>query len=50
MGQAKQAVHATAPATMLILAGLFVEIVMSLGVLTGIADASRGSCSPAIAA
>ena len=38
VGQAKQAVHATAPATGLILAGLFVEIVMSLGVLTGIAD------------
>ena len=38
VGQAKQAVHATAPATLLILAGLFVEIVMSLGILTGIAD------------
>lgn len=38
VGQAKQAVHATAPATALILMGLFVEIVMSLGILTGIAD------------
>ncbi|GJD48717.1 hypothetical protein OPKNFCMD_1441 [Methylobacterium crusticola] len=38
VGQAKQAVHATAPATALILAGLFVEVVMSLGILTGIAD------------
>ncbi|MGX7706892.1 DoxX family protein [Methylobacterium sp. Gmos1] len=38
VGQARQAVHATAPATALILMGLFVEIVMSLGILTGIAD------------
>ena len=38
VGQAKQAVHATGPATALILIGVFVEIVMSLGILTGIAD------------
>ncbi len=38
VSQARQAVHATGPATLLILVGLFVEIVMSLGILTGIAD------------
>ena len=38
VGQAREAVHATAPATALILAGLCVEIGMSLGILTGTAD------------
>ncbi|HEV7439493.1 MAG TPA: DoxX family membrane protein [Methylobacterium sp.] len=38
VGQAKEAVASRRAATALILTGLFVEIVMSLGVLTGIAD------------
>jgi putative oxidoreductase len=38
VGQAKEAVASRRGATGLILIGLFVEIVMSLGVLTGIAD------------
>jgi putative oxidoreductase len=38
VGQARQAVHATAPATALILIGLCVEIGMSLCILTGTAD------------
>lgn len=38
VGQAREAVHATAPATVLILIGLGVEIGMSLCILTGVAD------------
>lgn len=38
VGQARQAVHATAPAAALILIGLCVEIGMSLCILTGTAD------------
>jgi putative oxidoreductase len=38
VGQARQAVHATGPATLLILIGLGVEIGMSLCILTGFAD------------
>jgi putative oxidoreductase len=38
VAQAREATNAKALARTLILAGLFVEIVMSLGVLTGIAD------------
>jgi len=38
VAQARQAVHATAPATALILVGLCVEIGMSLCILTGTAD------------
>jgi putative oxidoreductase len=38
VGQARQAAPNTAVATALILAGLFVEVFMSLGVMTGIAD------------
>ncbi|MCJ2012594.1 DoxX family membrane protein [Methylobacterium sp. J-076] len=38
VGQAKQAVHATAPAVVLILLGLTVEIGMSACILTGVAD------------
>lgn len=38
VGQAGQATASRPLATALILAGLFVEVVMSLGVLTGIAD------------
>ncbi|GJD33167.1 DoxX family membrane protein [Methylobacterium aerolatum] len=38
VGQAKQAVHATGPAVVLILLGLCVEIGMSACILTGICD------------
>ncbi|KAB1074431.1 DoxX family membrane protein [Methylobacterium planeticum] len=38
VGQASEAVSSRPAATALILTGLFVEIVMSLGILTGIAD------------
>jgi putative oxidoreductase len=38
VGQAEQAVASPAAATALILVGLFVEVFMSLGVVTGIAD------------
>jgi putative oxidoreductase len=38
VGQARQAAPNTAVATGLILAGLFVEVFMSLGIVTGIAD------------
>ena len=38
VGQAREAVPNTTVATGLILAGLFVEVFMSLGVVTGIAD------------
>ena len=38
LGQAAEAVPSRTAAAMLVFAGLFVEIVMSLGVLTGIAD------------
>ena len=38
VGQAKQLVRAQAPAVALIVAGLSVEIIMPLGILTGIAD------------
>ena len=38
VGQAREAVPNTVVATGLILAGLFVEVFMSLGVMTGIAD------------
>lgn len=38
VAQAREVVPATGPATVLILIGLFVEIFMSLGVLTGIFD------------
>jgi putative oxidoreductase len=38
VGQAREAVRNTTVATGLILAGLFVEVFMSLGVVTGIAD------------
>jgi len=38
VGQASQAVSATGPATALILVGLGVEILMPLGILTGVAD------------
>jgi len=38
VGQAQQLFGANAMATMSILVGLFIEIVMSLGVITGVAD------------
>jgi putative oxidoreductase len=38
VAQAKELVHFDGPARLLILAGLFVEIVMPLGILTGVAD------------
>lgn len=38
VGQAEEAIPARSLATMLILVGLGIEVVMSLGVLTGVAD------------
>ena len=38
VGQAQEMIHARGPATLMLMAGLSVEILMPIGILTGIAD------------